>query len=293
MRRGSPYNSFNPLPHAEGDQEEAYCFRCCFNVSIHSLTQRETRACYAVLIAPADVSIHSLTQRETFLFYELFQTIQCFNPLPHAEGDVRFPSGALLGKCFNPLPHAEGDADKKLSCRTRRVSIHSLTQRETSVAAFTCKQAGVSIHSLTQRETVLQQGTPQSATFQSTPSRRGRRHTCCTGGKHSLVSIHSLTQRETHWFAYKTELEEVSIHSLTQRETSYVSIFSRFIPVSIHSLTQRETQKNQRCCNRRRVSIHSLTQRETETPGGKGDKEEFQSTPSRRGRPRFEAPAPP
>ena len=76
---------FNPLPHAEGDRRshrgagregvsihsltqretrnnkkplKKWC------VSIHSLTQRETPICCAIVIRSA-VSIHSLTQRET------------------------------------------------------------------------------------------------------------------------------------------------------------------------------------------------------------------------------------
>ena len=56
---------FNPLPHAEGDAAPS-----------------------ASPQIPDQVSIHSLTQRETLLCSRSNQRFEnCFNPLPHAEGD--------------------------------------------------------------------------------------------------------------------------------------------------------------------------------------------------------------
>ena len=82
----------------------------------------------------------------------------CFNPLPHAEGDL-LPKPPNHNYCrFNPLPHAEGDVHAGRSYADNRVSIHSLTQRET-VSEWLCKCFQI--------------------VFQSTPSRRGRRGTVC------------------------------------------------------------------------------------------------------------------
>ena len=54
---------------------------------------------------------------------------------------------------FNPLPHAEGDLSTSGLHVTSKVSIHSLTQRETKHTNKPCGSRRVSIHSLTQRET--------------------------------------------------------------------------------------------------------------------------------------------
>ena len=120
-----------------------------------------------------------------------------FNPLPHAEGDLRglsalpeicmfqstpsrrgrphLPRPPSLFYRFNPLPHAEGDTERGVYIMPLHVSIHSLTQRETVVLFRRCGMKCVSIHSLTQRETCL--------------------FTAATSLE--IVSIHSLTQRET------------------------------------------------------------------------------------------------
>ena len=78
--------------------------------------------------------------------------LQCFNPLPHAEGDAfLLPLSGPFSR-FNPLPHAEGDS-----------FLHVLKLIES-----------VSIHSLTQRETICFSLVVVVVMFQSTPSRRGR-----------------------------------------------------------------------------------------------------------------------
>ena len=78
-----------------------------------------------------------------------------FNPLPHAEGDFGLPHQCLRHSRFNPLPHAEGDDSPTNVTITGHVSIHSLTQRETS-----------GLGGQYNRE----------SKFQSTPSRRGRQY---------------------------------------------------------------------------------------------------------------------
>ena len=55
---------FNPLPHAEGDEE------------VETMHER------------LKVSIHSLTQRETITKAMPVKMYLSFNPLPHAEGDL-------------------------------------------------------------------------------------------------------------------------------------------------------------------------------------------------------------
>ena len=77
--------SFNPLPHAEGDRD-GLPSPSPGNVSIHSLTQRETKFARHTPRS-LQVSIHSLTQRETLMEKSERLTDCRFNPLPHAEGD--------------------------------------------------------------------------------------------------------------------------------------------------------------------------------------------------------------
>ncbi len=79
--------SFNPLPHAEGDTHKRILNHFP-TVSIHSLTQRETRKKQLPILK-----------------------LPCFNPLPHAEGDESILLPRLVQLCFNPLPHAEGDRE--------------------------------------------------------------------------------------------------------------------------------------------------------------------------------------
>ena len=102
---------------------------------------------------------------------------QNFNPLPHAEGDnvpAKHVHTVIIN--FNPLPHAEGDRVLYTWCSDAyRISIHSLTQRETETGK------------------VLQ----QHLEFQTTPSRRGRPRHENYWIISRPISIHSLTQRET------------------------------------------------------------------------------------------------
>ena len=123
-----------------------------------------------------DVSIHSLTQRETVIFASRSRRRVCFNPLPHAEGDLRghvtnsdtrsfqsTPSrrgrqvyGKALNafKVFQSTPSRRGRRVRKsFLFLILQVSIHSLTQRETGNFCVLFSVTVVSIHSLTQRET--------------------------------------------------------------------------------------------------------------------------------------------
>ena len=100
---------FNPLPHAEGDKIITFP-KLRFEVSIHSLTQRETMVCCKYSLTPM-VSIHSLTQRETL--YRI--------------------SGKNLQSMFQSTPSRRGRQKLQSNILTAiYVSIHSLTQRETT-----------------------------------------------------------------------------------------------------------------------------------------------------------------
>ena len=216
-----------------------------------------------------------------------FQPCVCFNPLPHAEGDPFLLHGLVPSLRFNPLPHAEGDVDWYDYSFPLKVFQSTPSRRGRQIDASGCLSVAiVSIHSLTQRETrkpsVLSGGShsfnplphaegdccplnhlrPYSV-FQSTPSRRGRLLPHCCFRVNCYVSIHSLTQRETLKGFQKFDRKYVSIHSLTQRETLLPHILCPSFSVSIHSLTQRETGN---------------------TPYNLPNSQ-FQSTPSRRGRP--------
>ena len=105
----APTSGFNPLPHAEGDVV-APCKRFCPSQFQSTPSRRGRHFEAAGKIRSGGVSIHSLTQRETASIVPSCHFPSCFNPLPHAEGDV---------------------GDLHVSC-TYDVSIHSLTQRETT-----------------------------------------------------------------------------------------------------------------------------------------------------------------
>ncbi len=187
---------FNPLPHAEGDAVVHISSTSSRDVSIHSLTQRETLLAFT---PPTwyNVSIHSLTQRETQTFTKEDGT-KLFQSTPSRRGrhsfSVTFTFAAHVS--IHSLTQRE-TSDTPFSSMHGNVSIHSLTQRETKLTAAQAQQLEVSIHSLTQRETVMSskrrnrkgcfnplphaEGDNMPCcrcvfhqVFQSTPSRRGR-----------------------------------------------------------------------------------------------------------------------
>ena len=79
------------------------------SVSIHSLTQRETLEAGIIELAQ-DVSIHSLTQRETTTYMNSMLNELSFQSTPSRRGRpyAEYRSGNTWTS-FNPLPHAEGD----------------------------------------------------------------------------------------------------------------------------------------------------------------------------------------
>ena len=99
-----------------------------------------------------------------------------FNPLPHAEGDeISFQCKGIPNK-FQSTPSRRGRQLVRFNNSAfYRISIHSLTQRETLQVLMQLQLKKISIHSLTQRETRIQ----------------------LSKIIHRGISIHSLTQRET------------------------------------------------------------------------------------------------
>ena len=143
---------FNPLPHAEGDENPSFSIhlRKCFNPLPH-----------------AEGDTDALTQPPP---------LNVFQSTPSRRGrHCSFIHFRLFIICFNPLPHAEGDIEELLVPNIISVSIHSLTQRETNF--LHALDAFIAFQSTPSRRGRLQcYIIPVSARrFQSTPSRRGRR----------------------------------------------------------------------------------------------------------------------
>ena len=166
---------FNPLPHAEGDELVVYLAEDA--ASFNPLPHAEGDLLLLRDFGIKDVSIHSLTQRETESDCNIVLNLKCFNPLPHAEGDDAFsplfegflevsihsltqretlllPHFPCFHQCFNPLPHAEGDS-LFLLCRPAFQEFQSTPSRRGRLYSPAPPRNGwnVSIHSLTQRET--------------------------------------------------------------------------------------------------------------------------------------------
>ena len=146
----------------------------------------------------------------------------CFNPLPHAEGDIPLLLSCCPLDCFNPLPHAEGDLLDIRNVDRNTVSIHSLTQRET-FREHVFIVVVVSFNPLPHAEGDVYEisGHCFAYSFNPLPHAEGDPHST-PQASYSQVSIHSLTQRETHVFGLWYYSTRVSIHSLTQRETVHI-----------------------------------------------------------------------
>ena len=145
--------SFNPLPHAEGDTERALRDKV-MELSFNPLPHAEGDTGSAKLVQHYPVSIHSLTQRETAPGRTVYTAQQTFQSTPSRRGRpcggwLRLPDSAVS---IHSLTQRE-TCGKMQRERIERVSIHSLTQRETLVDDIIILWPDVSIHSLTQRET--------------------------------------------------------------------------------------------------------------------------------------------
>ena len=121
---------FNPLPHAEGD----HGFRDFLNkhcVSIHSLTQRETQG-IGYSDTTKGVSIHSLTQRETPAPVGGVRADR-WQSTPARRVRQRGAGWRRRTRMFQSTPSRRGRHYCDYSYfLTSDVSIHSLTQRETT-----------------------------------------------------------------------------------------------------------------------------------------------------------------
>ena len=144
-------------------------------VSIHARTRRATAGHDAADVRD-DVSIHARTRRATRRRPWPARHAMCFNPRPHAAGDVSVsesPAGihvsihartrratrpatanAQRAACFNPRPHAAGDGRQSRHADAISVSIHARTRRATRLCAAVERPCDdVSIHARTRRAT--------------------------------------------------------------------------------------------------------------------------------------------
>ena len=99
--------------------------------------------------------------------------------------------------------------------------------------------------------------------FQSTPSQRGRHSDTRLVSQYNGISIHALAKRATSRLAEASAVPIISIHALAKRATKYIKKINQRLAISIHALAKRAT--------RAIFQGHAL--------------QEFQSTPSQRGRP--------
>ena len=145
------YLCFNPRPHAEGDIM-SYPRARIMRVSIHALTRRATKNT-DVWRANIFVSIHALTRRATLFGGVVEAVVNCFNPRPHAEGDLDYllklfnidgfqstPSRggrhktfvSITFSCtFQSTPSRGGRRAGDCALKILQVSIHALTRRAT------------------------------------------------------------------------------------------------------------------------------------------------------------------
>ena len=99
----------------------------------------------------------------------------CFNPRPHARGDMLLTLRFYLASCFNPRPHARGDKVGRIKRSKTSVSIHAPTRGATRFIEVRYLAKGVSIHAPTRGATFLLFVVLVTFKFQSTPPREGRR----------------------------------------------------------------------------------------------------------------------
>ena len=146
---------FNPRPHAGGDEVRRALLLAAIDL-FQSTPPRGGRPPPGPTCGfEYPVSIHAPTRGATSRIEPGHKAQRCFNPRPHAGGDIDRLQ-CLLGKIsFNPRPHAGGD----LSCPTCSGSGASFNPRPH--AGGDNNRPG--IHTRPRR-------------FQSTPPRGGRPH---------------------------------------------------------------------------------------------------------------------
>ena len=145
----------------------------------------------------------------------------CFNPRPHAEGDLINPFGwTYFSALFQSTPSRGG----------RRALFHNNSPL-----------VRVSIHALTRRATILKKCAAPISWFQSTPSRGGRQKSI--GFMYHILGFnprpHAEGDRTNHGTGKGALL--VSIHALTRRATKLLIVVRPAVMVSIHALTRRAT----------------------------------------------------
>ena len=165
--------SFNPRPHAEGDEETRKILQNN-SVSIHALTRRATNLSRRSLQTLKKVSIHALTRRATA--QKFADNVQAMFQSTPSRGGRPLPTDRWLHqRAFQSTPSRGGRRDAKFfSNFDFRVSIHALTRRATGFPILkSCTNPFQSTPSRGGRPT-LQSASNLASQFQSTPSRGGR-----------------------------------------------------------------------------------------------------------------------
>ena len=122
------HSCFNPRPHAEGDDRIAHLatIEASFNPRPHA----EGDALSFDSGTERKVSIHALTRRATCYAIILRRQLQ-FQSTPSRGGRQWSITEWARILCFNPRPHAEGDLTPRQQQNKKQVSIHALTRRAT------------------------------------------------------------------------------------------------------------------------------------------------------------------
>ena len=166
--------SFNPRPHARGDPLDRPGLSD-ITVSIHAPTRGATPHFHLLLFCQS-VSIHAPTRGATLLRLILRPLLVCFNPRPHARGDLSNKSDYKSQIVSIHAPTRGATSKTSGTCCSFGVSIHAPTRGATQQGLSTALQVLVSIHAPTRGATSNALYSIKCSVFQSTPPREGRRY---------------------------------------------------------------------------------------------------------------------
>ena len=232
---------FNPRPHAAGDPLAARLDVGDYVVSIHARTRRATPR-FPFRPRMGNVSIHARTRRAThsFGYCTIFDS---FQSTPARGGRLRATRFGCLLDCFNPRPHAAGDLITDPTCN-RLVMFQSTPARGGRPLDATHATACTSFQS-----TPARGGRPEIS-FQAEDGQcfNPRPHAAGDAKIASLrsangVSIHARTRRATRCGLEAAGVDLVSIHARTRRATEKCQATTTSCIVSIHARTRRATSR--------------------------------------------------
>ena len=235
-----PTRCFNPLPHAEGDQAGPGSVPlpdCRFNPLPHAEGDR--------IRSPLKVwgmMFQSTPSRRGRLYsHSGRQERKSFNPLPHAEGDSDDPDAYAEVNLFQSTPSRRGRRCPAGGLyRMCRVSIHSLTQRETQSSTSVLHHHG---------------------TFQSTPSRRGR--LCLLLHRQHGIMFQSTPSRRGRHRPSQKRTEQSCFNPLPHAEGDILSALLSLLPPTFQSTPSRRGRHQTR-------RFHQCTGMFQSTPSRRG-----------------------